>query len=358
MECKSIKSHVSIFSNYGTIRPCCSINIDDKFDNWEPSSIFHIESLDQSLRLPVRKHLHNDLSDGWIDECKYCKNLEEQQFKSTRQYYNEKFTGTGLEDLQIALDFTCNMTCRSCRPGVSTKWNNLNEEIKDLLQIEQHHYNDIGNHKVYIKRLRDILENTSFINLKNLRIIGGEPFYSPNLKWFLELLDEKIDLKQVDFSCNTNCSVIPNDKILNLLSKFKSVKIDVSIDAIGKLAESIRYGVEWDIIESNLSTWSQLATIMISPTVSIMNINKLQNIIDLGFDYWFMPLNTPFFLRHTQIPLHVRQNWLTTDENVNKIITMPYEEIDKNHFLNAMNIMNRKMNSFSDANEEIWTLMN
>lgn len=358
MECKSINSHVSIFSNYGTIRPCCSIDIDNKFDDWESSSIFNVDNLNQSLELTIRKNLYQKLSRNWIDECRYCKNLEKQNFKSTRQNYNQTFDGHGLEDLQIALDYNCNMTCRSCRPGVSTRWDSLTEEIKHLKKLDDHHYNDIGNHKAYIKRLKQVLVNTDFSNLKNIRIIGGEPFYSKNLKWFLKLLDDKTDIKNVTFSCNTNCSVLPDQEILKLLSKFKSIKIDISIDATEKLAESIRYGVKWNVIKDNLNTWNELATIMISSTVSILNINRLQSIIDLGHNYWFMPLDTPSYLRHTQIPLSYREKWITTDKNANKIILMPYENIDRSLFLKAMSIMDQKMSSFSDANEEIWTLMN
>ena len=358
MECKSINSHVSIFSNYGTIKPCCSIDINNTFDQWENSSIFQIENLNQSLDLSVRKNLEKKLFNNWIDECKYCENLEVQNFKSTRQHYNERFEGKGLEDIQIALDYYCNMTCRSCRPGVSTKWDSLTDEISDLKKIEPNHYNDIGNHNAYRKRLKHVLLNTDFSNLKNIRIIGGEPFYSPNLKWFLRLLYEKTNLKNVSFSCNTNCSVKPDKETLKLLSNFKSIKIDISIDATEELAESIRYGVKWNVIKDTLNVWNELATIMISPTVSILNINRLQSIIDLGHKYWFMPLDTPFYLRHTQIPLEIRQKWLTTDENVNKIILMPYEKVDKLHFVKAMSIMDRKMNSFNIANKEIWTLMN
>ena len=93
--------------------------------------------------------------------------------------------------------------------------------------------------------------NTDFSKLKNVRIIGGEPFYSKNLKWFLKLLNEKINLKNVTFSCNTNCSVIPDEEILQLLSLFKQIKIDVSIDGVDGLSESIRFGVKWNIIKKN-----------------------------------------------------------------------------------------------------------
>ena len=68
MECKSINSHVSIFTNYGTVRPCCSINVDDKFEFWESSSIFNVNNLNETLNLPVRNELHSNLSNDWVDE--------------------------------------------------------------------------------------------------------------------------------------------------------------------------------------------------------------------------------------------------------------------------------------------------
>ena len=37
---------------------------------------------------------------------------------------------------------------------------------------------------------------------------------------------------------------------------------------------------------------------------------------------------------------------------------MPYEQINKKYFVEAMKIMDKKMNSFANANEEIWKLMN
>ena len=97
---------------------------------------------------------------------------------------------------------------------------------------------------------------------------------------------------------------------------------------------------------------------MLSPTISILNINTLQNIIDLNLPYHFMPLHKPFFLKHTQLDLNVRKKWLTSDEETNKLILMPFENINKKYFADAMRIMDRKMKSFSDANKEIWKLMN
>ena len=356
--CNSMKSTVKLFSNYGTIRPCCVIDIDSTFDMWENSSIFKLNNLNQSLNVPVRNILKSEKSLGWIDECDYCKTIETSNFLSPREHSNNVLKGENFEELEIALDFYCNMTCRMCRPGVSSKWDNLIDEANELQKIEHEHYNNIGNHKAYIKRLKTVLENTDFTMLKELRIVGGEPFYSPNLLEFLLLLKSKLDLSSINFACNTNGSVIPNSKIIDLLYEFKSVKIDLSIDATGALAESIRPGVSWNTISENIKKWNSLFDIMLSPTISILNINTLQNIIDLNLPYHFMPLHKPFFLKHTQLDLNVRKKWLTSDEETNKLILMPFENINKKYFADAMRIMDRKMKSFSDANKEIWKLVN
>ena len=357
MECKSINSHVSVFSNIGTIKPCCSISIDDSFDLWKQSNIFAIDNLNTSLNLDVRKLYKTELKTGWVDDCSYCENLEKQNLVSARQETNEYLDGKHLEDLQLALDFNCNMTCRICRPGVSSKWDTLDSIITKLQTSDKHHYNNVGNHKAYSKRMKYVLENTNFDYLKRLRIVGGEPFYSPNIYWFLSLLNDKTDLKNISFTCNTNGSVIPNKKIIKLLQKFKSVKIDISIDATNNLAESIRPGVEWNTINENLRTWSSMFDIMISPTVSILNVNILQSLIDLQYDYHFMPLSTPKYLRYTQIPLSIREKWLTTDDTVNQLILMPYEKQNHKIFLHAMSLMDKHMPQFKESNTEIWSTM-
>ena len=76
------------------------------------------------------------------------------------------------------------MNCRICRPGISSKWDALTNIVLDLKKIEHHHYNDIGDNKSHIENLKKIINKTDFSDLKFLRIVGGEPFYSPNLHWF------------------------------------------------------------------------------------------------------------------------------------------------------------------------------
>ena len=68
---------------------------------------------------------------------------------------------------------------------------------------------------------------------------------------------------------------------------------------------------------------NNLFDIMLSPTISILNVNKLQTIIDLNLPS-FHATSSTIFLRHTQIDLDVRKRWLTNDEETNKLILMRF----------------------------------
>ena len=76
-----------------------------------------------------------------------------------------------------------------------------------------------------------VLENTDLSHLTRVRLSGGEPFLAKNIDRFMEI----IPTEQIDFSVNTNGTVVYP------LPKFKSVNIELSIDATGDLFESMRY---------------------------------------------------------------------------------------------------------------------
>ena len=75
MICNSLNSHASILSNNGSIKPCCGIDIDESFDFWSNSSINNLKTINDSLNLPVRKILKQDLKNGWIQSVSIVKNL-------------------------------------------------------------------------------------------------------------------------------------------------------------------------------------------------------------------------------------------------------------------------------------------
>jgi sulfatase maturation enzyme AslB (radical SAM superfamily) len=88
-------------------------------------------------------------------------------------------------------------------------------------------------------------------NLKTIYVTGGEPFLVPAHDIMLDKLIEDNLCSNIDLEYDSNLSVI-NPKILNKLSKFKSVNISASFEDIEKRFELIRFPLKFDKIINNL----------------------------------------------------------------------------------------------------------
>jgi hypothetical protein len=96
-------------------------------------------------------------------------------------------------------------------------------------------------------------------------------------------LDSIGQLSNVEVQYNTNCTVIPSDDILKLWSKSKMVRLYLSIDAIDKEFEFIRYPASWTQVLQFVEFLIQLTVniiIDITCTVGIHNILELDNLIE------------------------------------------------------------------------------
>ena len=114
-------------------------------------------------------------------------------------------------------------------------------------RFDKDHYYKDENRKLFFDAQNRYLNYVDLSELQEINIVGGEPFYSKKLKHFLKRLP-----KTSKISLNTNGSIFPDNQILKLLETFSSVQIDISIDAIGPLAECIRYGTIWKDVEKNI----------------------------------------------------------------------------------------------------------
>jgi sulfatase maturation enzyme AslB (radical SAM superfamily) len=150
-----------------------------------------------------------------------------------------------------------------------------------------------------------------------LYFTGGEPLIAPD-HW--RLLQELIDSKQaknISLMYNSNLTTIryKDINIQDLWSQFRHVKINCSIDAVGKPLEYIRSGTDWQQIENNLKLLKQFKhiSITLTPVISILN-------------FWFLPeflkyaknqklvvnpiiLQGPDYYRIDMLPLHLKEKF-------------------------------------------------
>jgi sulfatase maturation enzyme AslB (radical SAM superfamily) len=133
---------------------------------------------------------------------------------------------------------------------------------------------------------------------------GGEPFYSDNVFWFLNLLDSKIDISNVELWLNTNASIIPKDNIWQLIKKFKVVNIEMSIDAVDEYHEYVRYGSKWSDILSFIKFIKDNKTdnmyLKAHSVYSILNFNVYNKILN-----FFAENNIEFTYTILQYPKHL-----------------------------------------------------
>jgi len=380
--CKYQYNHLAITQPEGKITPCCHFD-NSSNSHWDSVNLKNQKTLDNILKSYRWYDLREMFSENIkFDGCKNCWNAERIGYKSKREYYNQlciddNYHAPILEDLEIALDFNCNFMCRSCRPGVSSKWNQATDVIENLREFEKDHYNPLTVEK-FSEKFKNIILKTDLTNLKRIAIVGGEPFLSYNLKWFLR----KINLENIQIKITTNGSIFPDQELLELLNRSKTVFLDISIDAVGDLAEVIRFGTSWEKIVENLEKFIKTKFIIkLVTTVSIMNINKLKNIINFARTYNLpqtcYSLYWPSHLRLNILPVDIRKKWkINLPEKLNKIFFMGHEYayddvkdfntiiMDEKQcenrlleFVKTMILLDQyQKKKFSDVNSEIWEI--
>lgn len=192
--------------------------------------------------------------------------------------------------LEVGFGNYCNLACLTCNSTLSTTWNNDEIELN----------------KIAVPKLkRDVfpkLDNLKFIpsaeTLKSLRIIkftGGEPMINPEFIKFIELICEQGNPEQISLEIYTNCSYIPSPKLLENLTRFEAVQLNLSIDAYGQANDYIRYGSIWEgegkqTVSRAIDHWLAFGkqhdniSIIMSSTLSVLSILEVPKLMTWWMD--------------------------------------------------------------------------
>jgi organic radical activating enzyme len=224
------------------------------------------------------------LNNEKLAECHDCWKDEDNNHKSLRQIGNkeygiyitknlpEQLKHQNILNLNFPIDWElqitnlCNLSCHMCHSFSSSK---LLTENKKLFN-EQYNQKDYDLNEFALNELENIFKSdTRIINLR-----GGEPFIIPKITKFLEQsVNEKIS-SNIDLHITTNGTYL-SEKLLDILSKFKSVKIMFSLESIGNVNEYIRYPSSWETIKQNYNQLKNLPNVSIIVNSTIQNLNIL-----------------------------------------------------------------------------------
>ena len=298
--CAAIDHGVTIFPN-GKIGPCCQI--DSKY-------LKPISELDNPSRFADLKTQTAPAA------CNSCSRNEAINLFSYRQMFNNINTGApGLQFVDIRNTNLCNLKCRYCGPHFSSQWA---EEFKHK-------------HTIIHQSCKEYLDVLITESLHWMYFTGGEPLIIKEHWELLEKLIQQNKASTISLLYNTNLTTITyKDKnIIDLWKKFKNVKIQCSIDAVGEPMENIRSGASWAKIKSNFeelveATQNSNIVVTITPVLNILNIWFINDLYSYAKKF------------NTEINLYILDgpNYLSLDVIPDSLKGLAIKEIElltKNH---------------------------
>lgn len=210
-------------------------------------------------------------------ECEYCWKIEdlgkdkisdrvhksviysEEELSQCKSLYGwEK--DVDLRTLEIAFDPNCNFACSYCNASFSTTWQNdikKNGPYQNLVSDGGGAFQHDGAHSLpygrknegnpYIDAFWKWWEGELQYTLRELRVTGGEPTMSRDFWKLMKWWEQNPDCN-VEFAVNSNLGQKDElfEELLRASHNIKSFHLYTSCEAIGKQAEYIRDGLNWE----------------------------------------------------------------------------------------------------------------
>lgn len=232
------------------------------------------------------------------EACSTCAQTEKNGNYSRRLSWNDRL-GTAWQmpdsviELDVQIDFACNLACRICGPNLSTYWRLVDPDC------------DTKTFKVRVKNKStlDLLETIPKHSIRQIHFQGGEPFLTRSHQDLLELLLDQIDPDNTVIWYHSNGTCKVNQDLIDLWQKFKRVEIYFSIDDMGPRMEYQRWPVKWNQLEENLLWWKENlpsnGLLYIERTVGVLNsawIGELDIWAEKHFRHskWQDPINVVY----------------------------------------------------------------
>ena len=309
MRCQFLKHGLAIDYNR-LLRPCCSFHGDQI---WRDQNQLHQVDLMTWHSRPQLLKLQQQMSqDIWPTECGVCQDIESQgRGDSMRLNAESAYAHYQEQDITIEIrpGNVCNFACQTCWPEASSRVTDFYRKANidtttdwtagdsNVIQIAQaRHGLDLDRIAAVLPRVRDII------------ILGGEPFYDPECKRFLAWL--------VDNHCEANLLIFTNGSCVDrsMLEHYAGkVTLIFSLDAMGDAAEYIRYGTVWQDVVDNYRHCRGLENVStrVNVTVSTYNFHLVGPLLEWLAEDWpevvsfgiASTVNNTWFMDESVLPL-------------------------------------------------------
>lgn len=311
----------------GRVKVCC---VDPGADD-ETSSVYR-RSMDEIWNSDRLRGMRRAMANGeHVPDCASCHETERTAGWSMRSLMNARLPKYAKQQLitkSRATDFvlaetptrllletgnTCNLKCRMCH-GLSSSaiaadpvhatWTNVEvPALPEDRRIPAPWYRQ----ESFLSE--ELLRDVS--SLRELHVIGGETFLSKGGKLALRTLVDRGAAPNIAITLNTNGTIV-DEEWLDLLGKFQSSVIAVSIDGVGPINDYIRYPSRLDEILANLPRFRAVprALTICSATFQANNALRFTELLvmcdELQLPVYCYPLQSPKFLAPNALPPNAR----------------------------------------------------
>ena len=310
-----IMPFVHSFVTPNTISPCCAytnqIKLNSKTQYWSSEQLKNIQ-----------QNMLNNVRDTG---CNICWEKEDRGYSSLRQHSNQIYA-THIDQikqnnkqdnpfyLDLRLGNLCNLKCRMCTSEWSSQiageiLDNPNEEWIDtpkqkIIELDNDTWELLDQWIPYVRRVF---------------MTGGEPtIIKRNLDYINKIIISG-QSRNVELIFTTNATNI-NQNFIDIGKNFKSVSYNVSIDAVGELANYIRYPSNWQTINDNLK---KIGTgVSLNTTIQWLNMTRLNEIFEFiencGIPFggiWFQLVTHPKYLDPIYAPKFMKEKCISDITN-------------------------------------------
>lgn len=280
------------------------------------------DRIEEAWTSPLRHEIVEALTAGQRHEnCKLCWAEEDAGRESKRQRDNKKGFGVRSDQpvvIDLKLGNTCNLKCRTCWIGNSSKWMREEYDTTKHREGDTTYREFAARYDAYHRSFREdnvVWETLRdwFGNIEHVEFFGGEPMLIDR-HW--ELLHHSVEnghAGKQTIHYNTNGTVFP-DQHVDLYRHFKALDLSFSIDGIGAQFEYMRHPAKWDAVKTNIIRWRDRLDALGMPrssmsaciTISAFNIYDLDRtylgLRELGLNSFLNLLHWPSEMCITNIP--------------------------------------------------------
>jgi len=298
----------------GTASWCCVARDNFKNDDGTMFDLNRGHNIADTWNSNHMRKIRQQMLDGeTVKGCEHCYDLENMGFPSYRINYIRdwfEYSGHGesimqriersikndyrVEESPLYLDFRlgnlCNLKCRMCQPQNSSQ---IQKEYKSIELENQNDGNFIKQNFTwgqFVDNLTPWQDDPRFLqqvsewlpSVVKLYFTGGEPTLIERVYWIMEKCVELGIAQNIELVFNSNMTNI-KPRFINLVEKFKSVLMCISVDAYGSLNEYIRGASHWNTVDKNVRLYCEskvVGNLLFSPVIQVYNILNITELLD------------------------------------------------------------------------------